>query len=680
MLEAIAGFGQALSQEEDPLAILAQTVRQPQDKDKAVYLIQLDLRDEPTGPLLAPLPPIKIDDDVCIRYRWIGNVVGRSPQTYLTTNRLDYLVGDSVLNLIVQLEKADLKANSLYRDLFWILGTFYRCLPNNKPILDLEKLNIVEEGFIDSAWDKNKGKAKTVLNDAAAALQKKLLADLGLKTPQAALWTLSFNGRPLTADPIYDQYVLYSKEPAYSGENSKKEKTDTAKVCSICGTTGRPVTDSFTTLDFLKYYINDKLGFASGLHDFSRNFTACSECYRGLLLAEKFLPQRMSFRVGPLQFMVLPSFATAVDLESSELRFWSKHFRSRISGLVNTTAWIKNIGGTEGLETDIADYLEELPEENTALLHFLFCQKSQSELRIQALVRDVAPSWISRLIKEAHKLSNRANKLLGKDRWQLDLTALYQLIPLRKGQSEEYKKLLHVYQALLSRRPLPYNTLIREFNTLVKIYLTGDFDSTNVRQPSRGYEELELARRLMQANLFLTFLRNEKLLKGGSFVNNADENKRGLEYLREGMQLYLQEMGYREPHTALFLLGYLLNQIGGSQRRSGYEHKPVLDKVNYNGMSWPKVVRLSNLLVDQLRQHRIFIYNEGIYAAMKEMLDAHASTWPLSSEENVFFILSGYAWATRAAYQAGIERRKESAAPAEEINVETENQIKGGPN
>ena len=211
MLEAIAGFGQALSQEEDPLAILAQTVRQPQDKDKAVYLIQLDLRDEPTGPLLAPLPPIKIDDDVCIRYRWIGNVVGRSPQTYLTTNRLDYLVGDSVLNLIVQLEKADLKANSLYRDLFWILGTFYRCLPNNKPILDLEKLNIVEEGFIDSAWDKSKGKAKTVLNDAAAALQKKLLADLGLKTPQAALWTLSFNGRPLTADPIYDQYVLYAR-------------------------------------------------------------------------------------------------------------------------------------------------------------------------------------------------------------------------------------------------------------------------------------------------------------------------------------------------------------------------------------------------------------------------------------------------------------------------------------
>jgi len=149
-------------------------------------------------------------------------------------------------------------------------------------------------------------------------------------------------------------------------------------------------------------------------------------------------------------------------------------------------------------------------------------------------------------------------------------------------------------------------------------------------------------------------------------VNNADKNSRGHEYLKEEMQLYLQEMGYREPQTALFLLGYLLHQIGRAQRKSGYEHKPVLDKVNYNGMSWPKVIRLSNLLVDQLRQHRIFIYNEGIYAAMKEMLDAHAAAWPLSPEENVFFILSGYAWATRAAYRAGIEKQMALSNAAEE--------------
>lgn len=154
-------------------------------------------------------------------------------------------------------------------------------------------------------------------------------------------------------------------------------------------------------------------------------------------------------------------------------------------------------------------------------------------------------------------------------------------------------------------------------------------------------------------------------------MDNTDGETRGLEYLKDEMKMYLQEMGYREPHTALYMLGYLLHQIGRSQRRSGYEHKPVLDKINYNGMSWPKVIRLSNLLVDQLRQHRIFIYNEGIYAAMKELLDAHASTWPLTAEENVFFILSGYAWATRAAYRAGIEKMASAGAEEESAKHET---------
>lgn len=660
MLEAIAGYGRALSQEDDPLAILVKPVRQL--RDEKVYLIQLDLRDKDAEPQLTA-SMIEIDRETCIRYRWVGNTVGNRPQIYLTTDRLDYLAGASLLNLIVSLEKAGLRNSSLYKELFWVLGSFYRCLPNNMLILDVEKLNLVETGFVDNAWKGKKGRSKEVLADVSAALKKKLLDELGLKAPQAALWTLAYNGRPLVIDPAYDQVILSSKEPPYVEVENGEEA---GPVCSICGATGRPVTDNFATLDFFKYYINDKLGFASGLRDFTRNFTACSECYRGLLLAEKFLPQQMSFRVGPLQFMVLPAFVTEIALESGELRFWSEHFRDRVEGLINMAAWLQKIGGSDGLETMLADYLNELPEENAALLNFLFYQKSQSELRIHALVRDVAPSWINHLLKKANELANQANDLLGRDRWHLDLTALYRLIPLRKGQSEEYKKLLHIYEALLTRRPLSYSTLIREFNILAKIYLTGSYDSTNVPRPRQGYEELELARRLMQANLFLTFLRGEDLLKGGSLVNNDDKNRRGYEYLKEEMQLYLQEMGYREPQTALFLLGYLLHQIGRAQRKSGYEHKPVLDKVNYNGMSWPKVIRLSNLLVDQLRQHRIFIYNEGIYAAMKEMLDAHAAAWPLSPEENVFFILSGYAWATRAAYRAGIEKQMALSNAAEE--------------
>jgi CRISPR-associated protein Csh1 len=169
LLEAIAGYGRALSQEDDPLAILVKPVRQL--RDEKVYLIQLDLRDKDAEPQLTA-SMIEIDRETCIRYRWVGNTVGNRPQIYLTTDRLDYLAGASLLNLIVSLEKAGLRNSSLYKDLFWVLGSFYRCLPNNMLILDVEKLNLLETGFIDNAWKDKKGRSKEVLADVSAALKK----------------------------------------------------------------------------------------------------------------------------------------------------------------------------------------------------------------------------------------------------------------------------------------------------------------------------------------------------------------------------------------------------------------------------------------------------------------------------------------------------------------------------
>jgi len=128
MLEAIATYGKALSMEEDPLAILTMPARRP--RDEMVCLVQLDLRDDAGKPQLAA-KPIEIDDDTCTRYRWVGNVVGNRPQTYLTTDRLEYLVGANVDNLLAQLKEADLGQSSLYSELLWLLESFYRRLPDN---------------------------------------------------------------------------------------------------------------------------------------------------------------------------------------------------------------------------------------------------------------------------------------------------------------------------------------------------------------------------------------------------------------------------------------------------------------------------------------------------------------------------------------------------------------------
>lgn len=653
----MALIGRTLNEGDDPLADLIQPAPKPPKAD-TLYLVTLDFR---TGPgrhgMEAGL--VEIDQAVLRRYCWVGNAVGNRPQKYLTTNVLEYLLGPAPANLLAVLETSAFAGGVLHRRLNTLVAEFYLVLPDGSRLLDPARLGLAGEDLIASTWKATPGKprdkAKEVLKAVAGALRKRVLAELGIKAPEAALWTVLLDGEPLVADPDYAALVLRDKEGA-----AAEDATEGARgVCTVCGATDRPVIHDFAQLDFLKYYINDKIGAASGVSEggFRRNFLACGECFRGLVVAEKYARQHLGLRVGSLDFLVLPAFLRDPGLARADLEAWAERLKARVGAFANISQWLESLAGDRGLEAELALFLEELPHEDVALLNFLFYRKSKSEFRVLGLVKDVAPSRIADLLRHGNRLANRAAALLGADRWWLDLTRIYQLIPLAEGgRGAEFKKLVHIYSALLAGEPLAYSFLVRQFVALAQIYRTGNFQGTNVYPPPAGYEEAEMARRMLQANLFLKLLHEEGLLEGGRFLSDRSLALEA-ELLPEEMRTYLAEMAYDGPQAALFILGYLLNQVGRAQGEAGYGNKPVLEKVNYNGMLWPKVVRLSNLLMDQLRQHDLLRYNEGLFAAMKRLFDAHRRDWPLSPEENVFYILSGYAYATRMALKAWAEKQ-----------------------
>lgn len=631
-------------------------------KAENVYLIRLDFRTGPDKPRLeADL--VEIDAAARRRYCWVGNAVGNRPQRYLTTNVLEYLLGPAPANLLAALETSAFAGGALHRRVAELVGTFYIPLPDGGPVLNAAGLGLAAGDLIPAVWETTPGKprdkAREALKAVAGALRKRVLAELGVAAPEAVLWTVLLDGEPLAADPDYAALVLEWKQGMAAGDGAKSSKG----VCAVCGATDRPVTPDFAQLDFLKYYINDKIGAASGISEdgFRRNFLACGDCFGGLVAAERFVRQHLGLRVGKLDFLVLPAFLRDPALSREDLKAWTEKLAARVGAFANVSRWLESLAGERGLEAELADFLEDLPHEDVALLNFLFYRKSKSEFRVLALVKDVAPSRIKHLLRHSNRLANRAAELLGPDRWWLDLTRIYQLIPLAESaRAAEFKKLVHVYTALLAGEPLSCSFLVSQFVALAQIYRTGNFRGTNMHPPAAGYEEAEMARRMLQANLFLKFLRDEDLLRGGRFLSQPLALE--AELLPEDMRAYLAEMAYDGPRTALFLLGYLLNQVGRAQSDAGYGNKPVLEKVNYNGMLWPKVVRLSNLLVDQLRQHDILRYNEGLFAAMKRLFDAHWPDWPLSPEENVFFILSGYAYATRMALKAWAEKKEKQNA------------------
>ena len=61
-------------------------------------------------------------------------------------------------------------------------------------------------------------------------------------------------------------------------------------------------------------------------------------------------------------------------------------------------------------------------------------------------------------------------------------------------------------------------------------------------------------------------------------------------------------------------------------------------------MGKEKVMRLENEILEKLRQYKILEFNENIFSLSHILLEKNMNNWKLYNQENVFYVLSGYAF------------------------------------
>jgi len=687
MLEAVTFIGKNLGVDEEMLSYLIEDLTSPK-KDEKQYLVKLQFF-EKGGKLefnfdFEEIPEEdKSRKDFLLRWRFVGNAKGNIPQIFLTVSNLNYLMGSTLSNLYQTLLRRGRQNSELAFSIYKLLKEYFIVLPNGESLFDIRKIGFplkddkLKENFNEldkflqqleqyqkKQTDKKAQKeikevikkAKNLIKDeelpklVAQELSEGIARKIGVKKGQIALWTIVLNDKPLVNLPPYDKVII-----EYRTEGFEKEVIE--GYCSICGEKKDRVSPTaFKRLQFFKPYITDKIGFASELDmkGFSRNFLICEECFNSLLVAERYMLSNLRFGIGNLNFLLLPSFLLTHDLEEWKGDFSKlvEKLKKKTQNVVDFTGQVRNITDEKEFEKELREMLKEMEEggiEDRALLTFLFYQKAQSEFRVLGLIEDVAPSRLYQIFRKSNQLSHIASKLLGgnsKD-WWLDLTKLYYLLPLKEGDKTGHKKLLYLYNGLLKRDPLDYDFLITQFVTLARIYLTDSLAGTNQERRRITSENREwiLSQEILRAGFLIKLLQEEKLLKG---VKNLPEVSEMMEVKPE-IKDYLLEMKYTEPQAALFLMGYLISEVGKGQYSSGHKSKPILDKINYQGMSWQKVQQLSNLIFEKLRQYDKLRFNEQVYSEMKKLMDKYRGEkdWPLTSEENVFYILSGYAFGSR---------------------------------
>jgi CRISPR-associated protein Csh1 len=396
-----------------------------------------------------------------------------------------------------------------------------------------------------------------------------------------------------------------------------------------------------------------KLGFSSNLDGkFTKNFNICKECYQYMMIGENFVNSNLRTRIGDLNTYVIPHFI--FKLEDLDIEKFSEYINS-------STNSITNLKSLKEFKKELEKFREYEAEKNNFIINYLFYQKSKSEFKILKLIKDVPPSRLDFIRGGEEEISNLVDGNYGGNRYlKIDLNLIWGCIPIKKGEGGSYSgfsRYLDILDAIFSDKRVDYNFLINQFTETIRI----------IKFEREGYNiwtKQDFTNKILQLNFLLLLFSKLKVLGGldmGEMSNtNIGEVEAGMlpkEILDYWGDVVLYE---EEQKRALFLLGYLVGEIGNAQSGAGHKKKPILDKINFQGMGTDKLMRLSNDVLEKLRQYDRLQYNEYTYSVLKSLVDNNMGKWNLSNQENVFYVLSGYAFSNYSGWQRyvkGIEEK-----------------------
>jgi CRISPR-associated protein Csh1 len=522
---------------------------------------------------------------------WFGKNPGNKPQIYFTSNDFSNIFGDSISNIKERVD-APLK-----NDLEKILDEFFISITleetkDKKRIwrMDFNKLTFLDSDTKIKFSEDNKDLLNTLSNKSQKkeqakenskkylkALEKIILNSLKpkLESNEVSAYTLKLNGLSLVTRQEYRTMLSNEKIGCLFDPKDKtyKKFLNQDGNCSLCDKKKLATTSTATNLSF-KFYMTDKLGFSSDLDGkFTRNFNICKTCYGDLLSGESFINDNLKTYLGKLRCYVIPTLLFKnPDLDYIKFSQYITHKNNAIS----------NLTALPEFEKELKNYREfEENEKNNFVINYLFYRKGKSDFKILRLIKDVPPSRLDRILDVQQKNASIIDKGYPVQRnfLKISLKSIYYTIPIGSND-RSYSKFLDMIDAIFSSRSVEYSFLIDQYTELLRIifYERGGY---NISSKS----SLEI--KTLQLNFALVFFRELQLLRGLTMEKDSE-----IESVPVEIKKFWEDIGvYDDPRKTMFLLGYFIGRIGNEQWKARHKNKPILNKINFEGMNVQASIR-----------------------------------------------------------------------------------------
>ena len=620
MLEALIELGKIRMDSMDLIDTKLESIRLLDKNNKPNYIIKINF--DTINKKIEVISNEEVSDSTAKEYLWIGRDGGpNSRQWNVTFSSAAYLITE-VLNQIYLKdisEELNVKIKEILKDFFYEIDTSDE---KYKYFLKMDKYLDYEEDI----WGKlNNGKIKKAQKDLIKDFESLISKKTGISKKNIGLFTLMIDGKPIAKLKDFREFLINY----YTETENKKSKN----ICSYC--LSSEGVDSKNPNKNLKYFGNNLYSFASEYKKknyISKNFALCKKCMDNLNSGENFAYENLRTRTGKyIDTLIIPHFFETKNLEFNKL--------NRISEvLLETYNNSKNIEAIDEFKSKI----ERLTQSDIYyLINFIFIEIGQNGIKIKKIIEDVNPDIFSKIADADMDSKKIVDKYY---RYKTDykfggLDAVYFTLPLLIGSSDitNYRLMLDIYSSILNLKKLNYKTLIKKWTDIYSIIY---YENSSYNISPKTNKILSLENKIVDLIYILEFYKNLGILdiKEGGLNMEID--------LSEKMVEFINEMKFDDEKTAMFLMGYLVGEIGRKQNKLNESgdgsYKPILNKINFNGIDMRRITRLSTDLFEKMRQLKIASYNENTYHQMMKLINKNKENWSLDKNENLFYLMTGY--------------------------------------
>lgn len=394
-----------------------------------------------------------------------------------------------------------------------------------------------------------------------------------------------------------------------------------------------------------KMFVETTQNYAAGFEEkwFHKSYQIDTEVQKYLERGSSYLLNSANVNIANVPHCIIPRFLS-FDESADDVIMELGKMTHKAELLFKYQEYIKKI------EKNIEDKDSELPYWIT----FLGFESDGNSLKTVNLIEDVSNTHfqkvqialldISDAMAEIEGINWQSIMSRGKDTGGIlsfNFYSIYMLIPI--GKNGKTNPALLLFKALLEQHNIEKAQIFSHFKELILCHRFGRHKA--YAQKIREYTDFDYAIRdvVFQYHALLKLVQHFNLFNNMKDNNQNELQQDTIEPIegKNSIEDFFVKMAYNDDQKAMFYLGQILNSVAFAQSKKNH-NKPILNKLNYNGMDVESVMWLNNELKEKTKQYDILGFTEGVFS--KFTIHFSANHFQLKPAETLFYILSGYSF------------------------------------